>query len=182
MRVRGRAVVAGDGLGEADLVGFRHAQGRPTDVEALLRELPRRLGLAAGPAWERGDLLVAGGGIGLGVRTDWPAWILHRAGFGAVLAEGVLPAFRDSLLHIGLPLLVLPGLRRGVRPWDDLIVNLETGAVENVSTHRVLVGRGLTPSELRIVHEAPTRRLLPESGPPVPAQSAAESLAEPPAP
>lgn len=159
-RLRGHAHLCGDWVGERKLVGDHAADWRPRELTRLLANVPSRLGLATVPPLEPGDVLVAGRGFGVETRTDWPALLLSLAGFGAVIAESVLPSFRDACIHAGLPVLVLPGARLTTGDGHDLILNLENGTVENVTTHRVLLASPMSPTELRLCRDAPARRLL----------------------
>lgn len=159
VRLRGRAHVVGDCVGELTLIGPHAADWRPRDISRLLAEVPQRLGMRSA-AWEAGDILVAGRAFGAETRTDWPAFLLALHGFGAVLCESVLPWMQESCHHAGLPVLVLPGLRAQIRDGDDLILNLEAGTIEDVTHHRMLMTTPLSPTDLRLCRDAPTRRLL----------------------
>lgn len=181
-RVRGRAHQCGDAVGELDLVGVHAPDWRPNDLHVLLDRLPHRLGLSPTAPLERGDLLVAGHAFGAETRTDWPAVLLALRGVAAVLCESVLPAMREACLHAGLPVLVHPGMRQMVRDGDDVIVNLEAGTIENVTARRIYVGTGFTPTELRILQEAPTRSLLGVRDVPLDPDVIEEAAPRPPAP
>lgn len=160
VRLRGRAHLTGDWVGESDLLGRRGVDWRPHDLSRLLADLPRRLGLSATTPFERGDVLVAGRGLGVETSTDWPALLLALHGFGAVVCESVDPAFRGALLHMGVPVFVLPSVRSLLLEGDDVILNAETGMLENVTSHRVLMASPLSAGELRVCRAAPARLLM----------------------
>lgn len=158
-RRRGRIHVLPDWVHELDVVDDAGPLGAAPDLARHIHELPHSLHLNPDIPFERGDFLLAGRGFLAGLRTDWPALVLTLSGVGGVLCESIATAFRESALHAGLPLLVLPGLRAALHNGDDVIVDVATGTIENVSTHHVLIAPPLAPGELQTLRQAPARAL-----------------------
>lgn len=162
LRRRGRAHRILGAWPEHDLVGdvgpFEHIPPR---------RLLERLSLETVLPFERGDLLLAGRIFGSPTTTDRVALALSLSGAGFLLADSVGAAFRESCLHAGLPVLAMPGLQASIREGDDVIVDAESGTIENVTTHRVMVAPALTPTELRRALQAPSLQWYGVARPPV---------------
>ncbi len=154
--MRGRSFVVGDWLSEREILGEGLGPAaKLAEVMERRTDLMRRLGVREGAKFERGDLLVAGRGFGLGTRRDHAALLLKAFGVGAVLAHTADPRFRASAIRLGLPVLTLAGLKGGVQEGDELIVDCENGTIENLRTRRVLIANPPSPRELRLISEAP---------------------------
>lgn len=154
--MRGRSFLVGDWLSEREILGDGlDPAPRLADVMQRRNDLMRRLGVHHEAKFERGDLLVAGRGFGIGTRRDHPALLLKAFGVGAVIAQTVDPRFRQSAVRLGLPVLTLAGVRDGVQEGDELIVDVESGTIENLRTRRVLIADPPSPRELRLIAEAP---------------------------
>lgn len=156
MRRRGRAHFAIPNAVADEIWADQPMDGDGADEAA--RELLRRLRAPSDLPYERGDFLVAGPGFGLAAASDRVALALARAELGGVLSQGLPPALRNSLLLAGVPTLEAPALLPFIEHGHDLIVDFAAGTLENVSRHRVQVGRGLTPSELQWVRAAPAQQ------------------------
>lgn len=156
LKMRGRSFRVGDWLSEREILGEGlDAAPRLAAVMQRRNDLLRRLGVRHEAKFERGDLLIAGRGFGLGTRRDHAALLLKAFGVGAVLAQTVDPRFRASAIRLGLPVLTLAGLEGGVQDGDELIVDCENGTIENLRTRRVLIANPPSPRELRLISEAP---------------------------
>jgi 3-isopropylmalate/(R)-2-methylmalate dehydratase small subunit len=91
-------------------------------LEAIAPEFAARV--------QRGDIVVAGRGFGIGSSREQAAQALLYLGVGAVLAKSVARIFYRNALNLGLPVLVFPDTER-VQPGDRLTVQPATGHVVN---------------------------------------------------
>jgi 3-isopropylmalate dehydratase small subunit len=91
-----------------------------------------------------GDLLVAGKNTGYsaacldGMAEDphlygFAALALKTLGIAAVLCESAATNFQRSSLEQGLPVVECRAIRTSVREGDELLVDLESGTVDNLS-------------------------------------------------
>ena len=160
-KMRGRVHAAGDWVHEREILGDAvPAVPRVSDLDSAAAGLLQRLGPPGPAPFERGDIMVAGRGFGLGTTRDHTALLLRLFGFGAILCGSVDMAFRASALRLGLPVLVLPGIRATVEPGDELIVSIDNGTIENLRSRRVLLAPTPTPHEMRVLAQAPGLALM----------------------
>jgi hypothetical protein len=119
----------------------------------LAAELHHHLGLPTRP--EPGDLLLLPSGFAAPTTTDTVALGLALARIGGVIAPRVHHGLRASLLTAGIPVLEGAEPAAGLAAGDEAIIDFGTGAVENVTRHRMLVGDGLYPHEVALARDAP---------------------------
>jgi 3-isopropylmalate/(R)-2-methylmalate dehydratase small subunit len=93
-----------------------------------------------------GDILWAGEGFGQGGSREDAPRLLARAGIRVVLAESFARSFYRNAINIGLPVAV--GLRGETRDGDEMMVNLASGEVHNV-TQDVRTKVELVPKPIR---------------------------------
>jgi 3-isopropylmalate/(R)-2-methylmalate dehydratase small subunit len=128
--IEGRAWVFGDDI-DTDLMAPGHAMRKP------LEELSRHCLEAVAPKFaasvQRGDILVAGSGFGIGSSREQAAQALLHLGVGAVLARSIARIFYRNALNLGLPALVFPDADQ-IRDGERLRIDPVRGVVRNVTT------------------------------------------------
>jgi 3-isopropylmalate/(R)-2-methylmalate dehydratase small subunit len=92
-----------------------------------------------------GDIIVAGRNFGCSSGRALAAKALKATTIGAILAELFARTFYRNGHEIGLPLLEVTGLHDLVETGDRIRVNIESGAVENLTSGKSL--KGNPPSE-----------------------------------
>jgi 3-isopropylmalate dehydratase small subunit len=85
-----------------------------------------------------GDLVVAGRYFGCGSSREQAATCLKYLGIGGVIAESFARIYYRNAINLGLPIVVCPGVSSKVEPGQALEVELESGALRNLSTGAVL--------------------------------------------
>lgn len=128
--IEGRAWVLGDDI-DTDLLAPGHAMRKP------LEELSRHCLEAVTPEFaasvQRGDLIVAGSGFGIGSSREQAAQALLHLGVGAVLARSIARIFYRNALNLGLPALVF-GDANQIRGGERLRIDPLHGIVHNITT------------------------------------------------
>lgn len=128
--IEGRAWTFGDAI-DTDLLAPGHAMRLPLD------ELAKHCLEAVAPQFaanvERGDVLVAGTGFGMGSSREQAAQALLHLGIAAVLAKSIARIFYRNALNLGLPVLVFPEADR-IRDGDRLRVDPASGRVRDLAT------------------------------------------------
>ena len=128
--IEGRAWVFGDDI-DTDLLAPGHAMRKP------LEELSMHCLEAVAPEFaanvQRGDLIVAGSGFGIGSSREQAAQALLHLGVGAVLARSIARIFYRNALNLGLPALVF-GDANQIRAGERLRIDPLRGIVHNITT------------------------------------------------
>jgi len=78
-----------------------------------------------------GIVVVGGKNFGCGSSREQAPLALKYAGVRCVLAESFARIFYRNSITIGLPVLACPGLSGKVEEGDEVVVNLQTGKVED---------------------------------------------------
>jgi 3-isopropylmalate/(R)-2-methylmalate dehydratase small subunit len=85
-----------------------------------------------------GVIIVGGKNFGCGSSREQAPIALKYAGVKCVLAESFARIFYRNSITIGLPVLVCPDVSGKVKEGDMLVVNLQTGKVEDRTNGSVL--------------------------------------------
>jgi 3-isopropylmalate/(R)-2-methylmalate dehydratase small subunit len=85
-----------------------------------------------------GVIVVGGKNFGCGSSREQAPIALKYSGVNCVLAESFARIFYRNAITIGLPVLVCKGVSGQVEEGDVLVVDLQTGKVENRTTGSVL--------------------------------------------
>jgi len=78
-----------------------------------------------------GVIVVGGKNFGCGSSREQAPIALKYAGVKCVLAESFARIFYRNSITIGLPVLACPGISGKVKEGDEVVVNLQTGKVED---------------------------------------------------
>lgn len=128
--IEGRAWVFGDDI-DTDVLAPGHAMRLP------IEELAKHCLVAVAPQFaanvERGDIIVAGSGFGIGSSREQAVQALLHLGVAAVLARSIARIFYRNALNLGLPVLVFPEADR-IRDGDRLRVDAARGLVSDMTS------------------------------------------------
>lgn len=162
-KITGRAWVFGDNI-DTDLLAPGYVMRKP------LAELSRHCLEAIAPQFagsvQRGDIIVAGDGFGIGSSREQAAEALLHLGIGAVLAKSPARIFYRNALNLGLPVLrfaevqqIQDGDRLELDFMQNVLRNLTRGtshAVEPIPAFllQMLRDGGLIPHLHRRFHQS----------------------------
>jgi 3-isopropylmalate/(R)-2-methylmalate dehydratase small subunit len=80
-----------------------------------------------------GDIIVADTNFGCGSSREHAPVSIRAAGVGAVIAKTFARIFYRNAINLGLPILECPEAVDGSEAGDELELELETGAIRNLS-------------------------------------------------
>lgn len=83
---------------------------------------------------QEGDFIIAGINFGYGHDHESAPLSIKGCGVSAVICESTNRNFLRNAVHIGVPVIELPGIKSKVKQGDELEVNLKTGTVQNLTT------------------------------------------------
>ncbi len=134
--VRGKAWIFPDDV-NTDVI-FPGRYMKVTDAE----ETPKYLFETVYPNFRTqakpGDIIVAGKYFGCGSSREQAATAIRYFGIGCVIAESFARIFYRNAINLGLPIAIVPDIRKQVSGGDDVEVDLEAGKLINHTTGKEL--------------------------------------------
>jgi len=166
LQLEGRAWVFGDSI-DTDLLAPGHAMRKP--IEQLAKHCLEAVSPSFASSVQRGDVLVAGDGFGIGSSREQAVEALLQLGIRAVLAKSVARIFYRNALNLGLPIVRFADAGN-ITNMDRLQIDLSASRVRNLSTGKeyshepiptflleMLTDGGLLPHLHRRLHPAATQ-------------------------
>ena len=142
MRFEGRCWRFGDNIPTDQLVKARYVF-EPMDeivthvLEDLNPDFPRQV--------RPGDIVVAGRHFGQSSGRAIATKALAATGIGCVVARSFARTFYRNCFEVGLPALEVPELGELAADGDQVVVDLQSGVVENLTTGRRAAGPPADP-------------------------------------
>jgi 3-isopropylmalate/(R)-2-methylmalate dehydratase small subunit len=165
MRVRGIALVLGDGITTDAIIAGRHCKmadpGKlaPHALEGILPDRGKAVkrGGRGGHAPYRmrlaGRIIVAGQNFGVGSSREQAPLALKAAGVRAVAAASFGRIFFRNAVNIGLPVMVCAGAASAVKDGAKVTVDLSAGAVSADDGRAEQAGERLPPFMMAIIED-----------------------------
>ena len=101
---------------------------------------------------EKGDIIVAGKNFGPGSSRETAQIALLYAGVGGVIAKDFARIFFRNWLNLGFPVVTFDGTDE-LNQGDEIVVDLLSGRIENITTGKVYFGSRLPQHVLSIVED-----------------------------
>ncbi|MFZ3371619.1 MAG: 3-isopropylmalate dehydratase small subunit, partial [Desulfitobacteriaceae bacterium] len=92
-----------------------------------------------------GDILVAGKNFGCGSSREHAPIAIKASGVKVVIAESFARIFYRNALNIGLPILECSEAVAGLSPGEEVIVDLESGRIDNLTRETTFQARPFPP-------------------------------------
>lgn len=92
-----------------------------------------------------GDFIVAKENFGCGSSREHAPLAIKGAGVSAVIAKSFARIFYRNALNTGLPILVAPEAAEGIKEGDELMVDLATGEIEDLTSGVTYQAQPLPP-------------------------------------
>jgi 3-isopropylmalate/(R)-2-methylmalate dehydratase small subunit len=135
-KLKGRAWVFGDILDvDFDICPIEATKGPRPQTEKewgkycmtnLDPEFPNKV--------KEGDFIIAGENMGYGHDHESGPLAIKGCGVSAVICESTNRNFFRNAVHIGVPVIELPGIKSKVSQGDELEVDLSAGVLKNLTT------------------------------------------------
>ena len=103
-------------------------------------------------AIEQGDIIVAGKNFGPGSSRETAQIALLYAGVGGVIAKDFARIFFRNCINVGFPVVTFDGTDE-LNQGDEIVVDLLSGRIENITTGKVYFGSRLPQHGLSIVED-----------------------------
>ncbi len=153
MTKKGKAWVTGDNI---DTDQIYHGQYLPlTDPKEMAKHAMEFV-----PGFEDftrkvklGDIIVAGKNFGCGSSREHAVICLKEAGVSCVVAESFSRIFYRNSINLGFSLLECEEISKKVKSGDWLMVETQTGLIENLTTKDKIKGKPLSGLESEITRK-----------------------------
>lgn len=103
-------------------------------------------------AIEQGDIIVAGKNFGPGSSRETAQIALLYAGVGGVIAKDFARIFFRNCINVGFPVVTFDGTDE-LNQGDEIVVDLLSGRIGNITTGKVYFGSRLPQHVLSIVED-----------------------------
>jgi 3-isopropylmalate/(R)-2-methylmalate dehydratase small subunit len=147
--LEGRVWRLGDNV-DTGQIAPGHAMRKPLEqlaphcLESLLPEFAREV--------QRGDVLVAGDGFGIGSSREQAPQALRYLGISVVIARSVGRIFYRNAFNLGLPVMICPQARE-VQAGDRLRVDLLSGCISNLTRDQAYAGEPIPAFLLQMIED-----------------------------
>jgi 3-isopropylmalate/(R)-2-methylmalate dehydratase small subunit len=160
--LQGKVWVFGDNIDTDQIALTAYSRLPLTEMKFhVLERIRPEFGKAARP----GDIIVAGENFGCGSSRETAPVAIKELGIAAVVAESFARIFFRNAVAIGLPAITCPGIRALCSDGDMLKVNIESGAVLDLTNGRKLQAQVLPLEMLEVLTKGGIRALLQEMKP-----------------
>ena len=109
---------------------------------------------------EPGDIFVAGRNFGYGHAHPQAMATVRKIGVNIVLAESFAPGFYRAEIGNGMVLLTVPDITKSAARFDRLLVDFETGVIENKTQGIIINGIPPGPMAKSLVRSKGYRQFL----------------------
>ncbi len=130
------------------------------DIEELSALAMQRFDTDFRKAVHAGDVLVAGENFGYGHPHAGAMRAMRHLGIRAVIAESFFSSYWVGEIGYGFIQVVCPGITGGLRRWDDIVIDFQSGVVELPRQSRKLSIQPHSERELDILRAGGLRQLL----------------------
>lgn len=87
-----------------------------------------------------GDIMVAGRNFGCGSSREHAPIAIKASGISCIIAETFARIFYRNAINTGLPIIECPEAAADINDGDRVLVNFDTGLIENVTTNKTYKG------------------------------------------
>ena len=128
--------------------------------EEMIKHVMEPLNPGFAREMQAGDIIVAGKNFGCGSSREQAPLALKSLGISAIIAESFARIFFRNAITIGLPALTCEGIGKYVKQGDMLLVDVESGQIQNLTTYYTLAVKPPTQQMLEILRAGGAISLL----------------------
>ena len=132
--LRGKAHRYGDHVNTDVIIPARYLN--TSDAAELAAHCMEDIDPAFVSTVKAGDIIVGGENFGCGSSREHAPLAIKGAGVSCVVARSFARIFFRNAINVGLPVLVCPDAAADANSGDELVVDLTTGRIENVTQGR----------------------------------------------
>jgi len=150
MKLKGKTHKFGDNINTDYIISGRY-KFKTLDMKELARHLMEDLDPDFYKKISAGDFIVAGKNFGCGSSREQAPLAIKYAHISAVLAKSFARIFFRNAINTGLPLVECD--TDEIADGDELVVDLEAGKIENLTSGKSITIKPLPPVMLKILND-----------------------------
>jgi 3-isopropylmalate/(R)-2-methylmalate dehydratase small subunit len=143
MNLHGKAHKFGDDINTDEIIPARYLNTSDP------RELAKHAMEDADPSFMKkaraGDFIVAGKNFGCGSSREHAPIALKAGGLSGVIAGSFARIFYRNAFNMGLPIFESEAAAKEIQPGDDIVVDLNTGTIKDLTTGKTYISQPLPP-------------------------------------
>ena len=98
-----------------------------------------------------GDIIVGGANFGCGSSREHAPIAIKASGISVVIADSFARIFYRNSIDIGLPIIECPAAAAAIADGDEVVVDMDSGVIEDVTTGAKFTAAPLPPFVQEIV-------------------------------
>ncbi len=149
MITRGQVWKYGDNVDTDVIIPARYLN--VSTAEELARHCMEDLDPGFTAAVQPGDVIVAGDNFGCGSSREHAPLAIRGAGVACVVARSFARIFYRNAINVGLPILESPAAVEGVESGQKVEIDLERGAIRNMTTGAIYQAEPYPPFMMNII-------------------------------
>ncbi|MBP3656169.1 MAG: 3-isopropylmalate dehydratase small subunit [Clostridia bacterium] len=150
MKVHSTVIKYGDHVDTDVIIPARHLN--TTDHAELASHCMEDLDKDFKKKSETSKIIVAGRNFGCGSSREHAPIAIKASGIGVVIADSFARIFYRNAIDIGMPIIECPAASAAVSNGDELIVDMDTGVITDVTTGEEFKAAPLPPFIQEIVN------------------------------
>ena len=150
MNVHSTVIKYGDHVDTDVIIPARHLN--TTDHAELASHCMEDLDKDFKKKAETSKIIVAGRNFGCGSSREHAPIAIKASGIGVVIADSFARIFYRNAIDIGLPIIECPAASAAVQNGDELMVDMDTGVITDVTTGETFAAAPLPPFIQEIVN------------------------------
>lgn len=148
MQVKGVAHVYGDDIDTDRIIPGKYT--KTLNLQVMAAHVLEDLDPEFRSRVKSGDILVGGYNFGCGSSREQAPLALKTAGISVVIAKSFARIFYRNAINIGLPLIEIPN--HGIQNQDEILVELETSRVSNLTANNDYYGAKMPEVMIKILN------------------------------
>ena len=149
MKVHSTVIKYGDHVDTDVIIPARYLN--TTDHKELASHCMEDLDKAFKQKSETSKIIVAGRNFGCGSSREHAPIAIKASGIGVVIADSFARIFYRNSIDIGMPIMECPAAAKAIQNGDEVIVDMDTGVITDVTTGEVFSAAPLPPFIQEIV-------------------------------
>ena len=149
MKVHSTVIKYGDHVDTDVIIPARYLN--TTDHAELASHCMEDLDLDFKKKSETSKIIVAGRNFGCGSSREHAPIAIKASGIALVIADSFARIFYRNAIDIGMPIIECPAASAAVRNGDELIVDMDSGVITDVTTGETFTAAPLPPFIQEIV-------------------------------
>lgn len=149
MKVHSTVIKYGDHVDTDVIIPARYLN--TTDHKELASHCMEDLDKAFKQKAETSKIIVAGRNFGCGSSREHAPIAIKASGIGVVIADSFARIFYRNAIDIGMPIIECPAASAAVQNGDELIVDMDSGVITDVTTGETFTAAPLPPFIQEIV-------------------------------